>query len=154
MPLLFTDLMCLEHDTGHHPECAERLARVIAMLRRTGLDKRFAEQTFEPAKGEDLARIHNSNYINLVSKFAEKGGGRIEADTVVSPASFDVAKLACGAGVAAVDAILKGEEKRATCLVRRRAKPRRLAAACWRVLVMKGAPGRLDVRLVWIDAMR
>src|SRR5213078_1770202 len=49
---------------------------------------------------------------------AEAGGGMLDADTVVSPASFQVALAAAGACCAAVDAVLTGPERRALCLVR------------------------------------
>lgn len=118
MPLLYTDRLFLEHETGHHPECPERLSRILAMIDESGLDQRFERPAFEEASGDQIARIHNSNYLQLLSKFAEKGGGRIEADTVVSPRSYEVARLAAGTGVAAVDTILGGDETRAACLVR------------------------------------
>ena len=46
-----------------------------------------------------------------IKQLAEHGGGRIDADTVVSPESFDVALAAAGACVAAVDAVLKGDDQ-------------------------------------------
>ena len=49
---------------------------------------------------------------------AARGGGRPEPDTVVSPASFDVARLAAGAAGDAVDRVLAGEDRTALCLVR------------------------------------
>src|SRR5207302_4925385 len=49
---------------------------------------------------------------------AEHGGGRIDADTVVSPDSFRVALATAGACAAAVDAVLKGTDRTALCLVR------------------------------------
>jgi acetoin utilization deacetylase AcuC-like enzyme len=49
---------------------------------------------------------------------AARGGGRLDPDTAVSPASFDVARLAAGAACDAVDRVLAGEDKTALCLVR------------------------------------
>src|SRR5207237_489847 len=40
------------------------------------------------------------------------------ADTIVSPASFDVALAAAGACVAGVDAVIRGPDRTALCLVR------------------------------------
>ncbi len=118
MPLLYTDPVFLEHQTGHHPECPERLERIHEMLETTKLSDRFKRGEITPASGEQIARVHNSNYIQLVGKFAQKGGGRIEADTVVSARSYDVARMACGAGVAAVNALIDGDETRASCMIR------------------------------------
>ncbi len=49
---------------------------------------------------------------------ATRGGGSLDADTVVSPASFEVALAAAGACVAAIDAVLAGAHRNALCLVR------------------------------------
>lgn len=67
---------------------------------------------------ERLARVHKPEYAAKVEEFAKKKGGRIEADTVVSDASYDVALLAAGAVADAVDRVLRGEDKNALCLVR------------------------------------
>ena len=53
-----------------------------------------------------------------IRTLASRGGGRAEADTVVSPASVDTAYLAAGAAVDAVERVLRDEAKRALCLVR------------------------------------
>jgi acetoin utilization deacetylase AcuC-like enzyme len=47
-----------------------------------------------------------------------RGGGFLDVDTVVSPRSFDVALAAAGAGAAAVDAVIGGQDRTALCLVR------------------------------------
>src|SRR5262249_52846310 len=44
--------------------------------------------------------------------------GRIEADTAVSRRSYDVALLAAGTALAAVDAVMQGLDQTALCLVR------------------------------------
>jgi acetoin utilization deacetylase AcuC-like enzyme len=49
---------------------------------------------------------------------AQRGGGMLDPDTVVSPASADVAQLAAGAACDAVDRIVTGQAKTALCLVR------------------------------------
>ena len=47
-----------------------------------------------------------------------QGGGWLDADTVVGPTSVDVAALAAGAGIAAVDAALDGRARRGFVLAR------------------------------------
>jgi acetoin utilization deacetylase AcuC-like enzyme len=51
-------------------------------------------------------------------RVCEGGGGNLDADTPVCPASLEAALSAAGAGVDAVDAVLAGEAKTAFCLVR------------------------------------
>lgn len=94
----------LEHETGEHPESKERLAVAVQTLLDSGLALEWV--TPEPASLEDIARIHQSSYIETVRSVAEKGGGWLDWDTAVSPASYDAALRAAGAGVAAVDRCL------------------------------------------------
>jgi acetoin utilization deacetylase AcuC-like enzyme len=65
-----------------------------------------------------LRRVHAERQIEFVRDVVGRGGGRLEADTVVSPDSDQVARAAAGVGVAAVDAVLAGKDGNALCLVR------------------------------------
>ncbi len=90
----------LEHDTGHHPETADRLVVVKRRLEEADLDLDW----IVPPRADvaDVARVHTTTHIAIVERIAGKGGGRLEMDTVVSPASFDAALHAVGAGLHAV----------------------------------------------------
>ncbi len=123
MTLLYTSETFLDHDTGAHPERALRLATVHKHLAETGLAERCTRPTWEPATKEQICRLHQGDYFDLLQKYAAAGGGRIEVDTVVSERSFDVALLAAGAACDAVTRVLSvpaGETpaSRALCLVR------------------------------------
>ncbi|HUY34741.1 MAG TPA: histone deacetylase [Pirellulales bacterium] len=118
MTLLYNDPVFLTHETGRHPERAERLRRVTARLAETGLEERCRRPRWEPIHIDRLARIHEPRYAADVAAFAERGGGHIEADTVVSPASYDVALRAAGAVCDATVRVVAGEDQHALCLVR------------------------------------
>lgn len=118
MALLYTDPIFLQHETGRHPESAERLRSVTAHLDAVKLPARFEAGKIVPATIEQLARVHSAGHIERVREFAEQGGGRIEADTVVSRKSFDVALRTAGTACAAVDRVLKEDHTRACCLAR------------------------------------
>ena len=118
MTLLYTDPRFLDHETGAHPERPQRLVQIVRHLERTGLDRQCARPVWEAVSDERLARVHDLSYAETVAAYALRGGGRIEADTVVSPASHDVARLAAGAACDAVARIVGGEDRRALCLVR------------------------------------
>lgn len=118
MTLLYYDPSFLDHDTGTHPERAERLRQVMRHLERTGLDKKCTRPQWKPATEERLARVHDLEYVKQVSVFADQGGGRIEADTVVSRESYRVALKACGAACDAVDWVLADKARNALCLIR------------------------------------
>ena len=54
------------------------------------------------APREPILRVHPSEYLDLLASVARGGGGRIEADTVLSSASWEAALGAVGATLAAV----------------------------------------------------
>lgn len=62
--------------------------------------------------------VHEDDVARYVQVACEQGGGRIEADTIVSSASFEVGLLAAGACCSAVKAVMQGNDKTAFCLVR------------------------------------
>jgi acetoin utilization deacetylase AcuC-like enzyme len=118
MALLYTDPVFLQHETGQHPESPERLRSVTAHLNSTQLPARFEPGKIVLATVEQLARVHSPSHVERVREFAQDGGGRIEADTVVSRQSFDVALRAAGTACDAVDRVLKDDHSRACCLTR------------------------------------
>ena len=71
-----------------------------------------------PASDAALSRVHDPRYVAGVREFAAQGGGYLDADTVVQRDSVEVAALAAGAGIAAVDAALDGMVARSFVLAR------------------------------------
>ncbi len=118
MTLLYSDPLFLKHQTGQHPERPERLRSITARLDAAGLTGRCTPGTYRPLTEEALLAVHSPEQVRRARHAAERGGGRLDPDTVVSPASFEVALAAAGACVAAVDAVLAGPERTALCLVR------------------------------------
>lgn len=91
----------VEHDTGDHPECKERLMVAKPVVERCGLDLEWI--TPEPAPLDHIALVHDASYIETIRQIAEEGGGRLDWDTVISPRSYDAAVMAAGAGLLAVE---------------------------------------------------
>jgi acetoin utilization deacetylase AcuC-like enzyme len=118
MTLLYCPPCFLDHETGRHPESADRIRGLPDHLRRAGLLERCAQPEFKPATRQRLARIHSPSYIDEIWALAKSGGGYLEADTVVSPASYDVALMAAGSVCDAVERILRKEDTQGLCLVR------------------------------------
>ena len=118
MTLLYSDPLFQQHLTGSHPEKPRRLARILEQLEAGGLDMRCTPRMWKPIEPKELARLHGAEYIDEVRKYAAAGGGRIEADTVVSEKSYDAAVLAAGAITDAVRQVIAGTAKNALCLVR------------------------------------
>jgi acetoin utilization deacetylase AcuC-like enzyme len=118
MTILYRDARFQQHRTGQHPESPARVATIDRRLDDRGLAARCRTGVPRLALVDELARLHGSEYIDQVRQFAAAGGGRIESDTVVSPASYDIARLAAGTVLSAVDSVLTGIDKAALCLTR------------------------------------
>ena len=115
---LLRSVVFREHDTGGHPENAGRLVAIDDTLERLHLLGERPDIPFSAAPDDALARVHDPRYIAGVREFAARGGGWLDADTAVGPSSVDIAALAAGAGIAAVDAALDGQVKRSFVLGR------------------------------------
>jgi acetoin utilization deacetylase AcuC-like enzyme len=118
MTILFRDPLFQRHNTGRHPEMGKRLAWIDARLDQTDLPQRCKRGAYQPLAEEALLTIHDPHQVQVVREIARQGGGHLDADTVVSPESFQVALAAAGACVSAVDQVLRGDDKTALCLVR------------------------------------
>ncbi len=107
---------CLFHDTGpHHPERAARIAAIQDRVREEMVP--VFSLSSEPAKEEDLLRVHTRNHIDRVRAHcvAEE---ELDADTPVCSRSWEAALHAAGAGIAAARAILENRTNTAFCAVR------------------------------------
>jgi acetoin utilization deacetylase AcuC-like enzyme len=99
-PTVFTSPSCLEHDAGPgHPESPERLRVLLARLVK---ERAFPVLEAPPAPLEAVARVHPASYLDRLARIAARGGGVLDADTVMSAGSWDAALAAAGAALAAV----------------------------------------------------
>ena len=129
MTLLYTDPRFLGHRTGGHPENPSRLEHIVRLLDASGLAARCQRPVWQPASPREIAGVHDPAYIDEVVEFIRRGGGQIEADTVVGPGSLEAALLAAGAVRDAVGRVVEGEDQTALCLVRPPGHHARPAAA-------------------------
>ena len=115
--MVFSDPLFLEHDPGRgHPESPARLQRVLSMLGDLPLAGVEMVKP-RPATDVEVARVHTTA---LRAHLAATAGKRMEldADTHVSPRSYEAALLAAGAAVGATEAVWKGRARNAFALVR------------------------------------
>ncbi len=96
-----------------HPEKPQRLRAIADAVRAAEIWDELAHPPFEPATELDLFRCHTQKHIERVKRISAQGGGQLDGDTHIGPQSFDAAKLASGAAIAATSAVLKGEFKNA-----------------------------------------
>ena len=116
---LIYDATYLKHDTGLHPENARRLEAILRVINRDEeLSKKLIHDTPRPAANEDIVRCHQEGLILHIESACERDEGYLDVDTRISPESFEVARLAAGAAVTAVDAAMAEEGGRAFGLIR------------------------------------
>ncbi|HYF45208.1 MAG TPA: histone deacetylase, partial [Acidimicrobiales bacterium] len=117
--LLATHPRLLEHDTGPgHPERPARLSAVLDGIAAAGLDDALLRVDPRPATRNELEAVHPAEHLDRLEAFIGDGGRSIDADTRVSPESWEVALLAAGAGVDAIERLTAGEADAAFCAVR------------------------------------
>jgi acetoin utilization deacetylase AcuC-like enzyme len=123
MTVLFvTHPAYLAHDAGvGHPERPQRLAAIEEGIARVpGLGDELRRIEPAAASKADVERVHSSAYVDALERFCHAGGGRLDQDTAVVPASWEAALLAAGAGLTAAE-VLRGGDGTATaafCAVR------------------------------------
>jgi len=115
---IYYDDCFLQHDTGNHPENASRLTTVIDHLKKHPSWETWEHPTWKRAEIADILRVHEQEMLARSQQVAQQGGGPIDADTVVSENSFDVALLASGAAMDATRYVVENSGKKAFCLVR------------------------------------
>ncbi|MGC1310194.1 MAG: histone deacetylase [Phormidesmis sp.] len=119
-PVIYSSLF-LGHDTGSgHPENAGRLSAIVEYLKkcqksggRSQSDSPIVNSAWterlhwvEPTKRDVLPhvhRVHEITYVDALKAFASGGGGNLDADTVISAESYDLALLAVAAWLDGVD---------------------------------------------------
>jgi len=111
---------CLKHEMGaHHPERPERLSAIEDQLIASGMAQLVARHEAPLATDEQLARVHPLEYVQAIRQAAPKHGTvHLDPDTAMNPHTLDAALRAAGAGVLAVDLVLKNKVQTAFCSVR------------------------------------
>ena len=124
----------LLHDTGSfHPERPERITSVLSHLGVSGDESSNESGDESPGTNRtglvclspsvaDEARIkavHDASYVDAVAAWCAEGYRILPTgDTTLSSASETVARMAAGAAIRAVDAVLSREADRAFCAIR------------------------------------
>ena len=106
------------HETGGHPENGGRIEAVIDGFEAAG---ELVDRPVVDARGatiESVEAAHSPEHVESIRALAEQGGGWIDADTCVSPASYEVALDAAGGAIGAVDMVLAGDAPACFALIR------------------------------------
>ena len=127
------DPIYLKHDTGSHVENFRRLEAITSHLEQTGLTQQLTPIKPRPATIDELSLVHHKQYISSIQEAAQRGGGWLDMDTVMSADSYDVALYAAGGAIKATEAVMNGEINSAFALVRppgHHATPQRAMGFC------------------------
>jgi acetoin utilization deacetylase AcuC-like enzyme len=117
---------CGRHDTGWgHPEHQGRLPAIVQVLHRDTPDfiGRILQVEAAHATLDAIRRVHHEEVIERLQAATHRAGRddalvRLDADTVVSPASWDAALAAAGSAVHAAELVARGEACTAFALSR------------------------------------
>lgn len=117
--VIFFDPLFEEHKTGYgHPERPERLPVAIKALQESGLLEQVEVRQPRDATVKEVELVHTDSYVKQVQEVADSGGGNLDMDTAVSPATYKAALRAAGALLDSVDGCIDGTFKHSFCLVR------------------------------------
>ncbi len=110
----------LRHRPGeYHPERPARLEAIVQRLEGTGLMQELVRVHPYEAPLPWIERLHDPEYVRRFRQACEKGFSIFMVpDCGICRESYDIALLAAGGVMAAVEAVMKGLVKNAFCAVR------------------------------------
>jgi acetoin utilization deacetylase AcuC-like enzyme len=110
----------MEHDTGRfHPERPDRIRAIRDRFAERGLLESAVAIEFAPVESELIERVHAAQYNKRVREACERGARVLDTpDCPICPATYEIARLAAGGVIAAVDAVADERVASAFCAVR------------------------------------
>jgi len=112
------DKRYMEHDMGpFHVETPKRIEAIYRMIEEK-IDFSLPVIKPRPATEKELEFIHTPGHISRVKSTAGKEHVQLDPDTSTSPKSWEVACLAAGGVLKAVDLILEGKIRNGFALIR------------------------------------
>ncbi|NTU83242.1 MAG: histone deacetylase [Chloroflexales bacterium] len=116
--VILTDTSFDAHTWYGHVEQATRLVAIRRALDASGLHDDLHHRTPQPPPDAALEAVHTPNLLRQIRQMASYGGGQFDSDTYVTADSWDIACLAAGAAVGAVEAVVGGAARNAFALAR------------------------------------
>jgi acetoin utilization deacetylase AcuC-like enzyme len=109
-----------QHHYPGHPEHAGRIHAVWQQLEQSGLAAKMQPFTPQPVTNDMILSVHTQDYLNILQWISTSNQHhiRLDADTYALPQSPEIARLAAGGVVCAVDAVLGGQATNALAAVR------------------------------------
>jgi acetoin utilization deacetylase AcuC-like enzyme len=125
--------LCLWHNTGNaagffepnltvepdsHAESPATKRRIRNLLDVSGLLDQLKIIKPQPATETQILRFHTRQYLEAIKRMSAERGGDAGELTPFGTGSFEIACLAVGGTIAAIDAVLAGNVRNAYALVR------------------------------------
>jgi len=117
--LVYDDIYIEHKTTPGHPECPERLIRIVKQLKAGGLYSQLVELKPSPADRHWIETVHTPEYIDRARSSSENGAGYLDTgDVPISLKSYEAAVIAAGGVLTAIDAVMEQKVTNAFCAVR------------------------------------
>ena len=103
---------------GEHAENPETKRRIRNLLEVSGLIDHLTPIKPRPATEAEILRFHTPGHLEKIRSMSAAGGGDASALTPFGTGSYEIALLAAGGTIEAMDAVLSGRVQNAYALVR------------------------------------
>ena len=100
------------------PDTPETKRRIYSLVQTSGLAEHLTALTPRPASERELRRLHTSDHIERVKRISAAGGGSVGESVSIGEGGYEIAALAAGGCLTAVEAVLDGKVDNAYALVR------------------------------------
>lgn len=108
----------MEHNMGaFHVENPKRIEAIYHMIEKE-ISIPYLEIEPRPATEEEIQTVHSPSYITLIKETSGKARFSLDPDTATSPRSYEVALLAAGGLLKAIDLTMEGKIQNGFALVR------------------------------------
>jgi acetoin utilization deacetylase AcuC-like enzyme len=103
---------------GEHAENPETKRRIRNLLEVSGLIDHLTPIKPRPATEAEILRFHTPGHLEKIRSMSAAGGGDASSLTPFGTGSYEIALLAAGGTIEAMDAVLSGRVRNAYALVR------------------------------------
>ncbi len=100
------------------PDTPETKRRIYSLVQTSGLGRKLTQLHPRMATVAELCRLHDPSYVERVRQVSAAGGGAVGESVSIGEGGFEIAALAAGGCLVAVDAVLEGRVDNAYALVR------------------------------------
>lgn len=101
-----------------HIESPDSKRRIRNLLEVSGLLDKLVQLKPRPATEDEILRLHTREYVERIKKMSSAAGGDAGEETPFGRGSYEIALLAAGGCITAVDAVLDGKVDNVYALVR------------------------------------